>query len=82
MCAGCPVYEGLAKLRPLIDGDQPYQYKRILAKGKNMITSEVAFLVRENVRKADIRQAIGMNDASFRELLQHLGLSKRQAVSG
>ncbi|MBB6446491.1 hypothetical protein [Bacillus benzoevorans] len=82
LCTGCQVYERFAQLRPLIDDNKPELLKRILAKGEDMTTSEIAYLVKQNVRKSDIREALGMSDTSFRKMLQYLGLSKHRVVSG
>lgn len=82
-CAGCPVHEHLSQIRPLIDDYRSDKCKRILEKGEDMTTSEIVYLVKHNVKKTDIRDALGMNDAYFREMLQHLGLVRgKKAVSG
>lgn len=84
-CGGCPYYQQMAELRPLIDSDIPGQYKKILDKGEDMTLSEIAFLVEKGVEKTRIQDALNMTRGSFDILLQNIGLRKkrnRKAVTG
>lgn len=78
-CAGCLYFQELAELRPFIDDVKPDKCKRILAKGEDMTTSEIAYLLKQCVKKKDIQEALGMSGEQFRELLHALGLARAKS---
>lgn len=81
-CKGCRFYEDMKQLRPLIDSGIEKKYKRILEKGEDMTTREIIFLIDEGVKKEEVRSALNMPSAMFADLMFHLGLSKRRAMTG
>lgn len=53
----------------------------VLAKGPDMTKSDIKYLLENDIRRVDIRRAIGMYQAEFQELLSNWGLLKKQEIA-
>lgn len=79
-CKKCPVGKEMKAI-----GNSLMSRKRkideVLAKGPDMTKSDIKFLLENDIRRVDIRRAVGMYQAEFQELLCNWGLLKKQEIA-
>lgn len=75
-CKGCSICTEIQQLGKLLERDPAEKRKNILAKGKDMTKSDVAFLLEMEVNKRDISKALKMNQTEFSTLMKNWGFAR------
>lgn len=76
-CPGCEICSEINKLRELINRNQVDRFQTILNKGQDMTKSEIELLLKNEVRRIDIKNALGMDWKDFKEMMKSLGLDSK-----
>jgi hypothetical protein len=75
-CKGCPSCKQIKQLTHERPPEE--KYKHILAKGQEMTKSDIAFLLKKDVKKKSIRKALNMHKVGFQELMTNFGFIQRR----
>lgn len=79
ICGGCKVYEELQHLGSFLNSnDIGEKANKLLKKGEDMTTSDIMYLLENEVNKTEIRAALKMNHMEFNKLLHSLNMVKKK----
>lgn len=82
ICGDCKTYEELQYLGRFLNADDDGEKaKKILAKGKEMTTSEFLYLLENGVAKKKIYTALKMNRTEFHKMLKNFHMLKEGVQS-
>jgi hypothetical protein len=77
-CAGCSTCEEIERLGKMLERDPVEKCSHILAKGKDMTRSDIAFLLEMEVNKRSISKALKMDQTEFSLLMRNWGFAKKK----
>ncbi|MGE7650515.1 hypothetical protein ACQKM1_22470 [Peribacillus frigoritolerans] len=77
-CLKCAEIKKL--IAPIKNDGAGKRIRKVLSKGKDMTTGDVRYLIESEVKKTDIRKAIGMNEMNFTQFLDDIGLKRKVEV--